>query len=275
MPMSLGLNKINLCIIGKPNSGKSTLFNYLVSKDESPVGDEYGLTKKLYKKIFDYKDYSFTIFDTPGLRRRNKIDNKDEILRNKDALKLLSKVDVVILLIDSIENITKQDFRLADIVIKKKKVVFFLFNKIDLIKDKDKFMLKAKNHLKTQYGKYKLINIDFISAKKNIRIRQCLKKMIERNQLLKINIEKSKLNKFINFLKKQSKFPKVKNIELKPKYIVQVDCSYPFFKVFINSKNKAPLIFQKYFDNSFRDFFNLEGIPIKFEYICSKNPYSQ
>ena len=124
--MSSILNKINFCIIGKPNSGKSTLFNCLLEDSISPVGDEYGLTKKLFKDKFTLYSHDFTIFDTPGLRRKSKINDLDEKNRNKEVITLVDKVDVVILLIDSVESITKQDFRLADLAITKKKIIFFL-----------------------------------------------------------------------------------------------------------------------------------------------------
>ena len=68
--MSIDSNKISLSIIGKPNSGKSTLFNCLLGEYLSPVGDEYGLTKNIYREVFKYKNTEFTIIDTPGLRKK-------------------------------------------------------------------------------------------------------------------------------------------------------------------------------------------------------------
>ena len=124
IPMSSILNKINFCIIGKPNSGKSTLFNCLLEDSISPVGDEYGLTKKLFKDKFTLYSYDFTIFDTPGLRRKNKIDDKDEIKLTYDVINLIDKIDVVFLLVDATENLTKQDLKIAEIVIKRKKILF-------------------------------------------------------------------------------------------------------------------------------------------------------
>ncbi|MDC3163517.1 GTP-binding protein, partial [Pelagibacteraceae bacterium] len=152
--MSSILNNINFCIIGKPNSGKSTLFNCLLEDSVSPVGDEYGLTKNLFKDKFTIYSHDFTIFDTPGLRRKSKIDDLDEKKRNKEVIKLVDKVDVVILLIDSVENITKQDFRLADLAITKKKILFFLFNKMDLIDEGKKFKTKIDKYLRNNYSQY-------------------------------------------------------------------------------------------------------------------------
>ena len=274
IPMSSILNKINFCIIGKPNSGKSTLFNCLLKDSISPVGDEYGLTKKLFKDKFTLYSYDFTIFDTPGLRRKSKINDLDEKNRNKEVITLVDKVDVVILLIDSVESITKQDFRLADLAITKKKIIFFLFNKIDLIDEGKKFKTKIEKYLSNNYSQYQMINTDFISAKKNIRIKNFIKQIINKNKLVHVEITKTNLNKFLNYLNKQSKYPKIKKREIKPKYIVQIKTGSPLFKVFINSKKKAPLIFQRFFDNAFRDFFKIKGVPISYQFISSSNPYS-
>jgi GTP-binding protein len=274
IPMSSNLNKINFCIIGKPNSGKSTLFNCLLDDSISPVGDEYGLTKNLFKDKFTSHSHDFTIFDTPGLRRKNKINDLDEKNRNKEVITLVDKVDVVILLIDSVENITKQDFRLADLAITKKKIIFFLFNKMDLIDEGKKFKTKIDKYLSNNYSQYQMINTDFISAKKNIRIKNFIKQIINKNKLVHIEFTKTNLNKFLNYLNKQSKYPKIKKREIKPKYIVQIKTGTPLFKVFINSKKKAPLIFQRFFDNAFRDFFKIKGVPISYQFISSNNPYS-
>ena len=272
--MSINLTEINLSIIGKPNSGKSTLFNTLLGKNVSPVGDEYGLTKRLYSQDFKFNNYNFKIIDTPGLRRKNKIIQKDEIIRNSKVLKLINKVEIVVLLIDSLESITRQDLKLADLSINKNKIIFFLFNKIDIIEDKKKYKLDIKRYLKNRYSKFKMINADFISAKKNIRIEYLLNQIIKKRKLLSIKIEKKEINKFIDYLNKKSTFPKVNKIEIKPKYIVQVRNKVPKFKVFINSKKRTPQIFQKYFDNIFREYFKLDGVPVIYEYISSKNPYT-
>ena len=272
--MSSNSNNINFCIIGKPNSGKSTLFNCLLGDSISPVGNEYGLTKELFEEKFTICSQNFVIFDTPGLRRRSKVDDKDEIKRNNEVIKLIDNVDVVTLLIDSVENITKQDFRLADLAITKKKILFFLFNKIDLIDERNKFKSKLDKYLSNNYSQYQMINTDFISAKKNIRIKDFIRQIINKRKLANINITKTNLNKFLNYLNKQSKYPKINKREIKPKYIVQIKTDSPLFKVFINSKKKAPLLFQRFFDNAFREFFKIKGVPISYQFISSSNPYS-
>ncbi|MDC1366182.1 50S ribosome-binding GTPase, partial [Pelagibacterales bacterium] len=94
------MENINFLIVGKPNSGKSTFYNTLNNKYLSPTGPESGLTKDIFKNEVSILDTKFTFFDTPGLRRKNKIDDKDEIKLTYDVINLIDKIDVVFLLVD-------------------------------------------------------------------------------------------------------------------------------------------------------------------------------
>ena len=274
MYLNLNKHKINFVIIGKPNSGKSTLFNKLLKKDISPTGETYGLTKELFTQQFIFKNINFVIHDTPGLRRRSKIIDKNEESRNKEVVKLLEKIDVAILLIDCKENITRQDFKIADTILRRKKLLFFVFNKIDILDNKNNFKKKIKEFLNFRYSQSNEINIFFISALSGDKIKALLNEMINKYNLCSFKIKKTQLNNFIKKISKDSKLPKIKNIQIKPKYIVQIDSNIPRFKIFINSKKKAPSLFIRYFDNEFRKYFSLNGVPINMKFISSDNPYT-
>ena len=272
-PMPLKLNKINLLILGKPNSGKSTLFNYLCKNELSPTGDEYGLTKKNYSSEFEFDNHIFVINDTPGLRRKNKISNKDEELRNKRTLSILRKVDVVLLLIDSIENITRQDFRLLDNAIQKKKIIFTVFTKFDLVDDKKNYRKNILINLRNNFSNYNEINVEFISVHNRLNINKLLKIIIEKINLLPKRIPKKDIKKFTNKLLKENRFPKQKGVSIKSKYVVQTDQAFPSFKIFLNTNKKVSQNYVNFFTKEFRDYFNLIGVPLNLTFMRSKNPY--
>ena len=271
--MSLELNKINLLILGKPNSGKSTLFNFLCNNELSPTGDEYGLTKKNYSSEFEFDNHIFVINDTPGLRRKNKISDKDEELRNKKTLSILRKVDVVLLLIDSIENITRQDFRLLDNAINKKKIIFTIFTKFDLVDDKKNYRKNTLSYLINNFSNHNEINVEFISVHNRLNVNKLLKKIIEKINLLPIRIPKKDIKKFTNKLLKENRFPKQRGVTIKSKYVVQTDLSFPSFKIFLNTNKKVSQNYVNFFTKEFRDYFNLIGVPLNLTFMRSKNPY--
>ena len=271
--MSLELNKINLLILGKPNSGKSTLFNCLCKNKISPTGDEYGLTKNNYSSEFEFDNYTFIINDTPGLRRKNKISDKDEEIRNKKTLSILRKADVVLLLIDSIENITRQDFRLLDNAIHKKKIIFTIFTKFDLVDDKKNYRKNTLSYLSYSFSNHNEINVEFISVHNRLNINKLFKKIIEKINLLSIKIPKKDIKKFTNKLLKENRFPKQKGVSIKSKYVVQTDLAFPSFKVFLNTNKKVSQNYVNFFTKEFRDYFNLIGVPLNLTFMRSKNPY--
>ena len=127
----------------------------------------------------------------------------------------MGRVEVIILLIDSLENITKQDLKLADISIDRNKIIFFIFNKLDLIEDKSKFKKNINNYLKNRYDKYRIINIEFISAKKNLGINKILNQIIQKKNLITIKLHKNKLNKFIKEINKNTNIPKINKERLR------------------------------------------------------------
>ena len=133
------------------------------------------------------------------------------------------------------------------------KIIFFLFNKIDQIENKRKFKLNVNNILKNGYNKHKMINIEFISAKKNIGIKNTLSKIIYKRKLCLIKLNKNNLNKFLVSLQRKGSFPKINKIEIKPKYII-VKLKIPKIQNFINTKKSTTTV-SKYFDNVFREYF--------------------
>ncbi len=267
------MDKINLLIVGKPNSGKSTFYNTLNNKYLSPTGPISGLTKNIFKSELLILNTKFTFFDTPGLRRKNKINDKDEIKLTYDVINLVDKIDVVFLLVDANESLTKQDLKIAEIVIKRKKILFITFNKIDLIDDIDNFKKEQKYYFLDNYSPSNTINLKFISALSITSIEQILKTVIRSCKIKAIKISTPKLNNFVQSLLKNQKFPKINKIEVKPKYMIQTNDEYPKFKVFVNSSKKVPQSYRRFYENLLRKKFSLIGVPIHIDFINSKNPY--
>ena len=267
------MKNINFLIVGKPNSGKSTFYNTLNNKYLSPTGPESGLTKDIFRNEVNILDTNFIFFDTPGLRRKNKINDKEEAKLTYDVINLIDKIDVVFLLVDATESLTKQDLKIAEIVIKRRKILFVVFNKIDLIDDIDKFQKDQKYYFLESYSPANTINLKFISALSIDSIERILKNVIRTCRIKSTKISTPKLNIFVRDILKNLKFHKIHKIEVKPKYMVQTDDDYPRFKIFINSSKKVPQSYKRFYENILRKKFSLVGVPIQLDFIVSKNPY--
>jgi predicted GTPase len=110
-----------------------------------------------------------------------------------------------LLLIDATENFTKQDFRIADLALDRKKILFILFNKFDLIEDKKEFRSDIEHFLETNYSQHNEINVDYISALSNKNIDVYLSKISNKHTLLKKRIDKNMLNNFLKELQNNNK----------------------------------------------------------------------
>ncbi|MDR0752910.1 MAG: tRNA uridine-5-carboxymethylaminomethyl(34) synthesis GTPase MnmE [Mycoplasmataceae bacterium] len=155
---SIGLkysNGINVCILGKPNVGKSSLLNALTSEEKAIVSNICGTTRDIIETKINIDGITLNIFDTAGIRRKN--INKIEKIGIEKTLDLIKKVDVILLVFDGSKKINENDKYLIEIAKKTNKKIIYIINKNDLIK-KNKGMKKKNNELK---------NPIYISAKNN------------------------------------------------------------------------------------------------------------
>src|SRR5204863_921657 len=124
---------IRVAVVGRPNSGKSTLVNRLLGEERLLTGPEPGLTRDAIASDLTWRGRQFRIFDTAGLRRRSKIDEKLEKLSAADALRAIRFAEVVILLLEAGRAFEEQDLRIADLVEREGRAIMLAVNKWDLV----------------------------------------------------------------------------------------------------------------------------------------------
>ncbi|MEC7734582.1 MAG: ribosome biogenesis GTPase Der, partial [Pseudomonadota bacterium] len=124
-----------ISILGRPNSGKSTLTNFFIQERRQLVGEESGLTRDVISLNFKWLNKDYIIIDTPGLRKKSKIDDKIEKKSTKNSLKSVENSDVSILMVDALLGFDKQDLNIANFIEDKGKPFIIAINKWDLIKN--------------------------------------------------------------------------------------------------------------------------------------------
>ncbi len=255
--------KYKVAIIGKPNVGKSSLMNLLISQERSIISDIAGTTRESISELTYNSENLIQISDTAGVRRKSKVDETLESLMVKSTLSTIRTSDIVILMVDaSALKLSNQELKLLSYALEQKKSVLLLLNKIDLLTEDDKEILK-----------YNLSEYDFLlkkiptintscKSKKNIHkiYNEVEKSWIRRVQKFS-DIELNELVKE-EFVKKPLYHTK---IQLKLFKIRQIkDAKVPTFQIFVNHPEWFGNTQLGFIENILRRNFDLKGCPIAF-----------
>ena len=274
------INKIkynySIGIYGKTNVGKSTLLNKLVGFNRSIVSNKPKTTTDIVYSSFEFKGINYSIKDTAGLIKKNKID-KDSLdyYATKKTISIIKNTDINIFLIDVEQGFDSQSKKIFSLIYKQSNILFFLINKIDLIKKNKKQTLKQiKGNISTEFSQSKNIFIFPISSmfKKDIQI--------IKNNIHKIvsdinkKISTSKLNFWLKKTIQEYPHPRIKGREVKFKYATQVSANPLTIKIFSNFNKEIKTHYQRYLHNNFTDYFNIKSKMIKIVFSKSQNPYN-
>ena len=126
---------VNVSIIGKPNVGKSTIFNKLLGKDISEVSDISGTTVYPISSIKEFDDLNINLIDLGGLKKKSKSHTNKQKIITSETIKQLNQSDVIFFVLDGSDVITKNDKQLFRLILNKLKNVIVIINKTDLIKE--------------------------------------------------------------------------------------------------------------------------------------------
>jgi GTPase len=259
---------INIAIVGKPNSGKSSLINSLLGEERVIVSPVPHTTREPQDASIEYKNIIFNLVDTAGItkrsasgaRRKNK-DNSLEKASVKRSIEAIARSEIVLLVLDITEDIGRQDAKLVDEILKKKSSLIIIANKWDLIEDKD-----LKHYTEQIYGRLPFVRwapVQFISALTGKNVNKILDQAIMISEQRKISISENALSKFLSKIIKLHQPVKGKGVK-KP-YIHKlrlVETDPPFFAVHIGSKDSLDESYLRFIENRMREKFGFIGTPI-------------
>ncbi|MCF8462807.1 MAG: ribosome biogenesis GTPase Der [Rickettsiaceae bacterium] len=265
---------ISIAIMGRPNAGKSSFINSILSEERLLVMDEAGTTRESIEIEWEYGGQKLKLIDTAGMRRKKNVTENLEQLSISDTLHSMKFANNVILMLDATEEITKQDLNLANLIIENGRCLNIVFNKMDLVKNSKAFYEEMSYQLAKSLGQVKDVATNYISVIKGHNLDAVLDSVIASHKLWNAKISTSQLNKWLQLARSENSLS-VGGSKIKVKYCVQTGIRPPTFKLFANkSSSEIPQNYKQYLLNSLRDAFGLVGVPIRINFTTTQNPYT-
>ncbi len=272
------IKKINFTIglFGKTNVGKSTLLNKLVGFNRSVVSDKPKTTTDIVLSSFKYKNNEYSIKDTAGLIKKNKIDkNSLDYYVTKKTLSIIKDLDITLFLLDIQQGFDNQSKKIFNLIFENSNIIILLINKIDLIKiNKKKIISKLKKDIELEFSQSKnifIIPISNLYPKDIIYLKKYIHKLtFEVNKV----ISTSQINQWMKKTINNNPHSRIKGKEVKFKYATQISNNPLTIKIFSNFTKEISNHYRRFLLNSFYEFFNIKSKKVKIIFSKSSNPYT-
>lgn len=256
-------NVLKIAVVGKPNSGKSSLVNSLLGYERSIVTNVAGTTRDAIDTPIEYDGQKFLLIDTAGIRKKAKVSEDVEYYSVIRSIAAIKRADIVLIVIDAQEMLTEQDIKICGLVHEANKPSVILMNKWDLIEKDTNTAYQFTNKLKEQLKFMSYFKPLYISALTGKRVNQVLKAAIEVYENASRHISTGLLNEIINNAILTNEPPLKSGRRLKIYYAVQGGVNPPTFVFFVNDTSLIHFSYLRFLENQIRDAFVFEGTPIK------------
>ncbi|HYG85165.1 MAG TPA: ribosome biogenesis GTPase Der [Azospirillum sp.] len=266
---------IQVAIVGRPNVGKSTLLNSLIGEERVLTGPEAGMTRDAISVDWTWRDRTFRLVDTAGLRRRARVDEKVEKLAVADALRVVRMAQVVVLVVDADQILDKQDLTIARMVLDEGRALVLAVNKWDAVEDRAMALRQVEDKLEASLAQAKGVQVVTISALKRQKLDALLDAVLATYGVWNRRVPTAQLNRWLEGVLEHHPPPLVDGRRLKIRYMTQVKTRPPTFALFVNKPLDLPESYQRYLVAGLRDVFDMPGVPVRLGLRKRKNPFAQ
>lgn len=265
---------IRIAIVGKPNTGKSTLTNRLTHENLSIVSDYAGTTRDTVEGEFEYRNRKFEVLDTAGIRRKSKVRENVEYYSVNRAIKTLDRCDIVFLMIDSNEGLSEQDKKICSLAFERGRGIIFVLNKWDTQAEQDKKAFKKrKEWINIMFGQMEFAPIVPLSALEGKGVKDLLDQAIQMHEQLFHKVDTAALNMALKDWLFKYPPPASKTAHFKIRYMTQKSTNPVSFLIFATRPEVVPETYMTYLKNRVREDLGFDKIPVQFEIKASRQKW--
>ncbi len=266
---------LQIAVIGRPNAGKSTLINKIIGEERLLTGPEAGITRDAISVMKEWDGTHFRIFDTAGMRKRAKINDKLEKMSVSDGLRAVKFAEVVVVLLDAAIPFETQDLRIADHAETEGRAVVIAVNKWDLEDEKQDKLREIREMFERHLPQLRgapLVTVSAVTGKGIDRLQQAI---LKAHEVWNRRITTAKLNTWLGHMVEAHPPPAPGGRRIKLRYMTQVKTRPPGFVLMCAHPEKLPESYTRYLVNGMREHFDMPGTPIRMTLRSQsdQNPY--
>jgi GTP-binding protein len=266
---------LQIAVIGRPNAGKSTLINKIIGEDRLLTGPEAGITRDSIAVTVDWDGTPMRIFDTAGMRKKAKVQEKLEKLSVSDGLRAVKFAEIVVVLLDAAIPFEQQDLRIADLAEREGRAVVVAVNKWDLEEHKQEKLRDMREAFERLLPQLRGAPLVTVSAKTGRGLDRLQQAIVRAYDVWNRRVPTATLNRWLAGMVEAHPPPAPSGRRIKLRYMTQAKTRPPGFVVMCSMPEKLPESYSRYLVNGLRDDFDMPGTPIRLHMRsqADANPY--